>query len=256
MCCRPRDHASSKTRWARRACLSAAIILGGVGLVLTASLAVQSARYRAHRFIHKQPGMEKPLDVDDKTKVDMDADDPSIAFQLTIENMPIDYPVVQERQNDPEGFYLTHDAWGQRSILGSLFLDRACTSDSTNQIIYGHRLAGTDLMFSALSRTWNQDRFDLVGQMTIQCTSDGSSRSLHPLCAMKVDRSFDGIRGSSFRNDEDFRAWLIGLCGSSSARAENWDELIDLACRACTTVTCTGPVGGRLRTIVIWVERN
>lgn len=68
------------------------------------------------------------------------AQNPDMVGWLTIEDTPIDYPVVQ-RKEDPE-YYLHRDFNGEEASAGTLFLDGSCDLErpSDNLIIYGHHM--------------------------------------------------------------------------------------------------------------------
>ena len=60
-----------------------------------------------------------------------------IVAWISIPNMPIDYAVVQGKDNS---YYLSHDALKNKNTAGAIFLDSKLKSDFTNadSIIYGH----------------------------------------------------------------------------------------------------------------------
>lgn len=174
------------------------------------------------------------------------------AFRLSVAGTPIDYPVMAQRPSDPDGFYLAHTPSREKSILGSLYLDRESSPDGKHLLIYGHRLGSSNLMFSPLSGCWHQDHFDRLSSLEI--IDAKGARSFSVLCSMQVDMSFGDIKRFDFRDGKELRAWLGTLCDKSSARARDWRGLIRKADGACSTVTCSGREGGRMRTIVIWVE--
>lgn len=60
---------------------------------------------------------------------------------LTIEDTPIDYPVMQSSKKDPE-YYLHRDFNKKKATAGALFVDADCDMErpSDNLIIYGHHM--------------------------------------------------------------------------------------------------------------------
>lgn len=70
---------------------------------------------------------------------------------LTIPGTPIDYPVMQSGEENPE-YYLRRNYQGEYDINGSLFLQWNCSAeDDLNRIIYGHNM-NSGAMFGSLDR--------------------------------------------------------------------------------------------------------
>ena len=237
------------------------VIRFGALLMLTASMALSmaligciasdTAAYDLSSMRARTPKARKPHGSAEvrrlKTK-----DSDGIAFRLKVDGTRIDYPVMIQRPSDPDGFYLTHTPSRKKSILGSLYLDRESSPDGKHLLIYGHRLGSSNLMFSPLSGCWHQDHFDRLSSLEI--IDAQGTRSFSALCSMQVDMSFGDIRRFDFTDDRGLQAWLGALCDESSARARDWRGLIREADGVCSTVTCSGKEGGRMRTIVIWTE--
>lgn len=76
---------------------------------------------------------------------------PDIRGWLTIPGTPIDYPVMQSGEENPE-YYLRRNYQGDYDINGSLFLQWNCSAeDGLNRIIYGHNM-NSGVMFGSLDR--------------------------------------------------------------------------------------------------------
>lgn len=73
---------------------------------------------------------------------------PDICGWLRFEQLPIDLPIVQAADND---FYLTHDASGNPSPYGAVFLDAASSWQSKNIVLHGHNMKDGS-MFAPLLR--------------------------------------------------------------------------------------------------------
>lgn len=78
---------------------------------------------------------------------------------LTIDDTPINYPVMQ-RQNDND-YYLNHAFDGKEDSSGTLFMDYRCdyVNPTTNTIIYGHNM-NNGAMFGELSRYLDKSFYD------------------------------------------------------------------------------------------------
>lgn len=76
---------------------------------------------------------------------------PDVRGWLTIPGTPIDYPVMQSGEENPE-YYLRRNYQGEYDINGSLFLQWNCSAEEgLNKIIYGHNM-NSGAMFGNLDR--------------------------------------------------------------------------------------------------------
>ena len=80
---------------------------------------------------------------------------PQIVAWVSIPNTPVDYAVVQGKDNN---YYLTHDALKRRSSGGSIVLDSKLKKDfsSSDSILYGHQMRDKS-MFGSLARYRNKN---------------------------------------------------------------------------------------------------
>lgn len=178
---------------------------------------------------------------------------PDVAAWVTIGNTPIDYPVMQPGKDKPEGYYLHHDMWGNRSSVGTPYLEDGSTAEGQHSLVYGHHLGMTQKMFSPVSQTYKQDVFDGLGDMTWD-TPEGTHH-LVPLFAMKVDMSYQPIQEYSFKDDAKMHEWLTALSKDASAFSEGWEDKAAHAKKVVTTVACSSLIAGqRPRTLTVFVE--
>lgn len=172
---------------------------------------------------------------------------------ITVEETPIDYPVVQPTHPTQNDFYLSHNFWRQADVAGCPYLDTRTNIAGTHMMIFGHRLGSTNRMFGSLSSAWKQKAFESLGVAHLE-TPDGDA-VFSPFCALKVDCGFSDIQRFDFDTDEDMESWLSKLLLRSSAHHAEAESLVTRANRALTLVTCTGPrIGGRERTLTVFVS--
>ena len=90
----------------------------------------------------------------------LQAQNPDIIGWVTIEELNVDYPVVQGTDNS---YYLAHTAERKSNKLGALFLDFRAARDFTgfNSVVYGH-YSKTGKMFGSLARMKERAVFDQV----------------------------------------------------------------------------------------------
>lgn len=102
-----------------------------------------------------EKGQSAPISVDFPALMQENSD---IVGWLYCENTPIQYPVVQSKDND---YYLRRDLHGEYLVGGTLFVDYRCQAVGTGQnlIIYGHNMKnGT--MFGALVKYKEQSFYN------------------------------------------------------------------------------------------------
>ncbi len=77
---------------------------------------------------------------------------------VKIEGTPLDYPVMQNK--DDNEYYLHRNFYGEYEYSGLPFLDLKCSFEppSTNLIIYGHNMK-SDAMFSCLTKYTDKDYY-------------------------------------------------------------------------------------------------
>jgi len=91
------------------------------------------------------------IDFDELRKIN-----PDVVAWITIPGTPIDYPIVQGRDNTE---YLTKTVDGKFNANGTIFLDYRCEEPfSYNTIIYGHNMRST-YMFHSLMYYYQDEEF-------------------------------------------------------------------------------------------------
>lgn len=171
---------------------------------------------------------------------------------LRVNGTSIDYPVAQAHESDPS-FYLSHDIWGNSSRSGCPFLDWRCSNARLQKLVYAHRMGTTGRQFSPIAESWRQEEFDRIGTLEWK-TTDGIS-TLKPLCALKVDKTYQKIQAFDACGETELRNWLSSILCDSTARAVDARELCHGAQKAITLATCSSEQSGqRDRTLLVFVE--
>ena len=177
--------------------------------------------------------------------------EPNAVAWLTVDGTPINYPIAQATDSDPE-YYLSHDLWGNETRVGCPFLDWRCDTSSPHKIIYAHHMGTTGLQFSSISDAWRQERFGSLGTATLETRHD--TKTYQPLCALLVDKEFAGIQRFNLSEDQ-LGPWLAELSRQASARSDDASGLCSSARKALTLVTCASAQSGqRERTLLVFVE--
>lgn len=228
---------------ARLATLALALLCIGSAASITASHDWDAWEYAQLALARDDPAPENGTGIDGHLP----------AAWLRVDGTGIDLPVAALEDTAPDDYYLTHDLWGERSSLGCPFMDRHSLPGSRHIMVFGHRVGWTNQMFTPLWNSYEQHRFDELGNAVWEMPGVEAER-LHPLCAMRVDAYFAPIQRFSWDSDDAFRTWLVELAEAASARSSEWEVLVEDAERALTLVTCAEANGrSSTRTIVIFV---
>lgn len=95
---------------------------------------------------------------------------PDVYAWINIPNTPIDYPIVQSKEDN--SYYLNHTIDGTPGLPGSIYTENYNSKDFTdsNTVIYGHRM-NNETMFSSLHVYRDQLFFDENPYITIYTPS-------------------------------------------------------------------------------------
>ncbi len=184
---------------------------------------------------------------------------PATGAWLTVDGAAVDLPVVIARDESDQGWYLSHDLWGQASASGTPFMDWRCESAKAPHVcVYAHHMTSSSGMFSRLQGVYEQERFDTLG--TLSWETPGSCVRAAPLCALRVDagwqeiQRFDWDTATTEAQNTELVAWLKGIAAQADAIAPNAEGLLGLPTRCFTLVTCSSELARqRWRTLAIWV---
>lgn len=189
---------------------------------------------------------------DGKGGVDAEVD--GAAAWLRVEGTSVDYPVAALADGMPDDYYLRHDLWGRESGAGCPYLMRGCGADDPHALVYGHHMGWTGLMFSTIANAYLPDSFARIGR-ALWSTADGGETEFTPYCAMRVDKTYQGIRRFDFSGGSGMEEWLNELAADASSRSDGWRSLSASATRALTLVTCSSARAGlRDRTLLVFVS--
>ena len=228
---------------------SITLLLTGLVLVVFGTHEVTADEITEWRY--EQAAKESQSESSDGSEETPLLPDGAVAW-LHVNGTSIDYPVAQARESDPF-FYLSHDIWGNSSGSGCPFLDWRCSNARLQKLVYAHRMGTTGRQFSPISVTWQQEEIDHIGALEWK-TTDGMS-TLKPLCALKVDKTYQKIQAFDAYSETELRNWLSNILCDSTARAADARMLCLGAQKAITLATCSAEQSGqRDRTLLVFVE--
>lgn len=229
-------------------CAEVLVVTGALGIVRDGAVEVRYASLSREVTLDRQAGENgagRTIDWDSLRRSGANA----VAW-LTVEGTPIDYPVAQGSEPDPE-FYLSHDLWGTPSGAGCPFIDARTTAAAGHTLVYGHHMGTTGLQFSSVSDAHRQETFDRLGNLLWHAPED-QTLVLRPLCATVVDMSHQPIQTFPEKG-EDVATWVGPIVAEASAKAPDAESLAAGATKVVTLVTCSSAISGqRGRTIVLF----
>ena len=179
-----------------------------VALLALAALAALPQPERNPYEVHEVPAAVEGAAEDEQEEgggIDWDALPASVVAWVRVPGTTVDYPIVQGQQESP-GFYLTHDAGGERSAWGAPYIDAGCAqgAESPLVIVYGHHMSdGT--MFAPLAQYSSRDFAE--GHRTIRVYTRENAIELEVFAADVVDASSEGKR-TNFAGAAELDAYL------------------------------------------------
>lgn len=184
----------------------------------------------------------------------LSAQNPDIAGWLVVESANVSYPVVNQRPDDPDGFYLKHDFWRGWASDGCPYLHRESEADGQHVMVFAHHTF-TDTMFHRLAGRYRQAEFDTLGDAVWSTPAKGDEAFV-PAFSLSVDRAYGPIQRFDFADTDDLRSWLSDIADQASARADDCDSLVAGATRVLTLVTCTDFDTNYRRTLTVFVSSD
>ncbi|WP_112181797.1 MULTISPECIES: class B sortase [Paraliobacillus] len=126
---------------------------------------------------------------------------------ITIEETQIDYPILQEENND---YYLNRNYKKEESRAGSIFMDyRNDINSETNKniILYGHRMKDGS-MFGQLKKYLSEEFFESGNKVYLDTLYEGFS--LEVFSVYQTTSDFYYIQ-TDFNEENDFMTFIEGL---------------------------------------------
>jgi len=146
----------------------------------------------------------------------------------------INYPVVHSHDNQE---YLHRSFTGEKSILGSIFMDMNNNADfmDRNTIIYGHRMRIGGEMFAQLGMYEDIEHVRQYPKFMIY-TPDGKVR-LYEVFAVAIINEIAFQYQTEFMDDDEFAAYIERAIGESKINID-WVQVLPTD-RIVTLSTCT-----------------
>lgn len=125
---------------------------------------------------------------------------------LEIDNTDYIVPVLQGSDND---YYLNHDAYGNRSGMGSIYLDYRVNIDTSKKLlIYGHNSSNIDMPFKILEEFYDKDYYDNHKYVLL---TTSTTKKRYEIFSVYVETSDFSYMDVNFASDKDYLEHLTKL---------------------------------------------
>lgn len=148
---------------------------------------------------------------------------------VTVPNTPIDYPLVQASQDNPE-YYLSHDVYRQPNMYGCPYFDAdvadAGLAESSNVVVLGHNMSLVDgSMFTAFSRYADESFARSNGEILLQSPSE---KIRLKVVGVRVVEGGEASKKVHFANRADFEAYCEQQLGTCSVKPEGTIDVSEI----------------------------
>ena len=129
-----------------------------------------------------------------------------VVGKLVVNNTNVDYPVVQASDND---YYLTHNINKEKNANGWIYLDfrNDAMNLDKNNIIYGHNMYYSGVMFGTLYKTYNSNWYTNPENQIITYDTLYEDMKFQIFSIYKVPETNDYLK-VFFDGDEDFLEFI------------------------------------------------
>ena len=129
-----------------------------------------------------------------------------VVGKLVVNNTNVDYPVVQASDND---YYLTHNINKEKNANGWIYLDfrNDAMNLDKNNIIYGHNMYYSGVMFGTLYKTYNSNWYTNPENQIITYDTLYEDMKFQIFSIYKVPGTNDYLK-VFFDGDEDFLEFI------------------------------------------------
>ena len=157
-----------------------------------------------------------------------------VVGELIVNNTNVNYPVVQAEDND---YYLTHNINKEKNANGWIYLDFRNDSMNLdkNNIIYGHNMYYSGVMFGTLYKTYNSNWYMNPENQMITYNTLYDNMKFQIFSIYKVPETNDYLK-VFFDGDNDFLAFITMITKRS---IYDFNVPIDADDKIITLSTCS-----------------
>jgi len=171
--------------------------------------------------------------------------------ELKVNNTNINYPVVQANDND---YYLDHNITKEKNTNGWIFMDYRNNSMNIdkNNIIYGHNMYYSGVMFGTLYKTANKNWYTNPDNHIITYNSLYENMNFKIFSIYRVPKTNDYLK-VYFKDDNDF---LIFIDLITKRSIYNFNVPVNVEDKIITLSTCSNNGTKRLVIHAVLINNN
>lgn len=132
---------------------------------------------------------------------------PDTVGWLTVNNSKINYPVVQNKENNT--YYLNRDFKKYKNTMGWIFMDYRNDPDDLNEntIIYGHNIPVGGIMFGSLKNSQSPSWYKNESNQIITFNTKSGDKQWKIFSSYKINVTEDYLV-TTFNSDEEYQAFI------------------------------------------------
>lgn len=188
-------------------------------------------------LIEEQPNIEEEQEIKlitNETLAALLSVNEDVVGELKVNNTNIDYPVVQASDNE---YYLNHNINKEKNANGWIFMDYRNNSMNLdkNNIIYGHNMYYSGVMFGTLYKTTNKSWYTNPDNQIITFNTLYENMQFQIFSIYRVPKTNDYLK-VYFKDDMDFLSFTDLI---TSRSIYNFNVPIDVNDKILTLSTCS-----------------
>lgn len=154
--------------------------------------------------------------------------------ELKVNNTNIDYPVVQAKDNE---YYLDHNINKSKNANGWIFMDYRNNSMNIdkNNIIYGHNMYYSGVMFGTLHKTANKSWYTSPENQIIEYNTLYENMKFKIFSIYRVPKTNDYLK-VHFKDDNEFTNFILMI---TSRSIYNFNVPVTTSDKILTLSTCS-----------------
>lgn len=226
--------------------VKANIAIGAAGVLLALLLAFFGAMLYFHGKAEVSPSPAAPTsqateDGDGFPAVDWgywQGVNPNVVGWITVPGTPIDYPIVQAQESDPD-YYLKHDVYGDYNVYGCPYLDAGCKAGglfgSLNSVVCGHHM-NDGSMFASVADYSDMGLARSHARILVQTPEE---KRVYEAQAAEIIPGWENAKRVDFDGTADFLAYYSVRFDGCSMKLANDIEAVRNTGHVLTLCTCS-----------------